>query len=326
MSDDNKEVNFDAAFEELTKLTEDKPAQPAAEAAPAPEAPPAPESSTPAQEKPGEETPTQAQESQDAGSGEQAEHEGAGEGAPAGSEGADSGDEGLGEGEGKGAPDPDEDLLNRLGSLLAKAKVPQNKEPEPAPQPAPQQAAQPEEITLSEAEIKAIEDAEKDWPDVVRAVRAESEFKLKRTMDHIFKEVARELRPLMQTVQTLAHRTHLQELQSKVPDYDSVGDKVISWVDKQPAYLQAAYKHVIQQGTAEEVADLITRYKAETGNRALAPTPAPVTKKKAELPTVTKQAAAALAPVSTKRTAPASGGIDPSDFDGAFAAFADKVN
>jgi hypothetical protein len=275
MSDDNKEVNFDAAFEELTKLTDDKPAQPAAEAAPAPEAPPA---------------------------------------------------EGVGEGEGEGAPDPDEDLLNRLGSLLAKAKVPQNKEPEPAPQPAPQQAAQPEEITLSEAEIKAIEDAEKDWPDVVRAVRAESEFKLKRTMDHIFKEVARELRPLMQTVQTLAHRTHLQELQSKVPDYDSVGDKVISWVDKQPAYLQAAYKHVIQQGTAEEVADLITRYNTETGNRAPAPAPAPVTKKKAELPTATKQAAAALAPVSTKRTAPASGGIDPSDFDGAFAAFADKVN
>jgi hypothetical protein len=324
MSDDNKEVNFDAAFEELTKLTEDKPAQPAAEAAPAPEAPPAPESSTPAQEKPGEEAPTQAQETKDAGSGQQAEHEGAGEGAPAEGQGTDSGDEGVGEGEGEGAPDPDEDLLNRLGSLLAKAKVPQNKEPEPAPQPAPQQAAQPEEITLSEAEIKAIEDAEKDWPDVVRAVRAESEFKLKRTMDHIFKEVAKELRPLMQTVQTLAHRTHLQELQSKVPDYDSVGDKVISWVDKQPAYLQAAYKHVIQQGTAEEVADLITRYKAETGNRA--PAPAPVTKKKAELPTATKQAAAALAPVSTKRTAPVSGGVDPSDFDGAFAAFADKVN
>lgn len=313
MSEDTtKEENFDVAFDELMKLGDAPPA-------PATEEPPAAAAADTATETKAEETPPQAEETQNGGPGAEASDEGSGEAAPAEGEGEAAKPEGVDQGEDPG-DEEDEDLLNRLSALLAKTKPVEA--PAQAPQAAPEQKpAEPE--LLSADDIKLIEEAEKDWPDVVRAVRVERNAAVRQAVDHVFSEIARELRPLMQTVQVLAQRTHLQELQSKVPDYDTVTDKVISWVDKQPTYLQSAYKQVIQQGTAEEVADLIARFKADSGSKVATPAPAPV-KKKAELPTATKQAAAALAPVSTKRTAPASGGFDSSDFDGAFAAFAEK--
>ena len=119
-----------------------------------------------------------------------------------------------------------------------------------------------------------------------------------------------------------SERTHLNDLHTSINDYDDVRDKVINWVGRQPAYLQAAYNHVIKQGTVDEVADLVNRYKLETG----APTrAAPASRKtETELPTATKQAAAALAPVSSKRSAVIAG-QDPNDFESAFASFADKL-
>ena len=137
-------------------------------------------------------------------------------------------------------------------------------------------------------------------------------------VNHVFSEVAKELGPIAQTMKTLAERAQLTDLREAVEDYDDVRDKVVDWVNNQPAYLQNAYKHVIQQGTPDEVADLVARYKKET-----APATPPVTARKAEseLPTTTKQAVAALAPVSSKRSTVAVAD-DPNDFEGAFAAAA----
>lgn len=301
---------FEQAFEELTRLDDEKPAA----AAPEPQAAADPAAEPVAEAAPAAETPPETPETPAEGQGD--DDDAAGE------------DEGDAD-EGKGAPQgvaadasrEDEDLINRLGALLAKAKA--DPKPQPAAPAQPEVKEPAQEELISADDVKLIEEVEKDWPDVVKAVRAERNYAMRQAVDYVFKEVAKELKPLMQTVQTLAQRTHLQDLQSRVPDYNTVTDKVVAWVDKQPPYLQAAYKHVIQQGTAEEVADLIGRFRAEAGTRPA--TPASPQKKKAELPTATKQAVAALAPVSTKRSATASGGIDPSDFDGAFAAFANKV-
>lgn len=140
-------------------------------------------------------------------------------------------------------------------------------------------------------------------------------------MNHVFREVAKELGPLSQTLKILAERTHLNDLHEKVADYDDVRDKVIDWVNNQPTYLQNAYKHVIQQGTPDEIADLVTRYKKETAPST--PTVVPL-KQETELPATTKQAVAALAPVSSKRSTVVQAD-DPNDFEGAFAAFAKQL-
>jgi hypothetical protein len=121
----------------------------------------------------------------------------------------------------------------------------------------------------------------------------------------------------------------VQQLQHTVSDYDTVRDQVIAWAQTQPAYLQPAYQHVIQRGTVDEVADLINRWRAETGTAVAAPVAAasvpatPAKRTDTELPTATKQAAAALAPVSSKRSTIAQE-ADPNDFESAFSHFADK--
>ena len=213
------------------------------------------------------------------------------------------------------APKPTEntdDVLERLARLVAKDRPPSHTDaaPEPAPAPqAPQPIYTPEEQT-------ALAEYEKDWPDVARneALRRRAEYR--QLVDYVFGEVAKELRPLLETVEVLATRTHLTELQSTVTDYDGVRDKVVDWVGTQPKYLQVAYEHVIKQGTVDEIADLVDRYKRDTGQSA-APAAAPARKTEPDLAPAAKQAAASLAPIRSKRTV-VTRTADPNDFEAAF--------
>jgi siderophore synthetase component len=138
---------------------------------------------------------------------------------------------------------------------------------------------------------------------------------------YVFQEVAKELSPLLGQVRNLSERAQLSDLQGRVENYAQDRDAVVEWAQKQPAYLRAAYNHVIQQGTVDEVADLITRFRQDTGAQRAAPAAA---KPKTDLPAATKQAAAALAPVSSKRSAVIRG-TDPNDFESAFEEFAGKL-
>jgi hypothetical protein len=219
------------------------------------------------------------------------------------------------------AADEDDEILRKLSALVRKGA---EKEAPASRQEAPQAQPQAEAPPLyTEEETKFLQEYEKDWPDVAKAEALRRRQEYHQLVGFVFGEVAKELKPLLETVNVLATRTHLSELQSTVTDYDTVRDKVIDWVGTQPKYLQAAYQRVIQEGTVDEVADLVERYKRETG--AVAKPAAPASRKRdTELPPAAKQAAAALAPVGSKRSAVVTG-IDPSDFGSAFEAFADKV-
>ena len=199
----------------------------------------------------------------------------------------------------------DTDLLERLAALMDK---PRTKEEPPAPvEPEPEMYTADEQTFLSEYE--------KDWPDVAKAESLKRRAEYRDLVNHVFSEVAKELTPLAQNMRALLERTQLSDIHAQVEDYDDVRDKVIDWVDTQPKYLQSAYKHVIQQGTPDEIADLVTRYKAEVAPAV--PTVKPP-KKESELPPATKQAVASLAPVSSKRSTIVQA-TDPNDFEGAFA-------
>lgn len=212
-----------------------------------------------------------------------------------------------------------DEILERLARLV--------KEAPPATQPETVAAApQPQEAPAiySNEEMQIISNYEKEWPDVAKAEALRRKAEYRELVEYVFGEVAKELRPIVETVHTMTQRTHLSDLKSTVTDYDDVRDKVVSWAEQQPAYLQLAYKHVIENGTVDEVADLIDRYKRETGATAR-PAAAPATRKvETELPSATKQAAAALAPVSSKRSAVLQA-TDPDDFESAFASFAGKM-
>ncbi len=215
----------------------------------------------------------------------------------------------------------DDDVLRRLAALVKDQKSAATQVQE---QPAPQQPQQ-EQPVYSADEQKFLEEYEKDWPDVAKAESLRRRAEYRELVNYVFTEVAKVLRPQIETVQAISEMTHLQQLQTQVSDYDDVRDKVISWAEKQPPYLQAAYKHVIEQGTVDEVADLIDRYRQETGYKAPNAAPKPAPKRvETELPSATKQAAAALAPVSSKRSAVIAGD-DPNDFESAFSSFANKL-
>lgn len=189
------------------------------------------------------------------------------------------------------------------------------KEPAPAAEaPAAEAPAETPEL-YSQEEKQFLENYDKDWTDVARGEALKRRAEYGELVSFVFQEVAKQLSPMLQTLETLAVRTHLTDLETRVGDYDAVRDKVIAWVDEQPSYLQAAYKQVISSGTVDEVADLVERYRAATGDAVqTAPQSRPVP---AELPNDAKQAAQELAPLSTKRsTVPQDDAGD--DFDSAF--------
>lgn len=272
--------NFELAFDRLAELAE-QPADAPVDAAPAAEAPVA---EAPAAEEPAAEAP--------------AAEEPPAEEPPA-------------------APAPSEDMLERLARMVAEKESQQHYVPQEQ-QMQPQHVPQPEYFTPEETEF--LSTYEKEWPDVARAEAIRRRAEYKQLVGYVFQEVAKELSPLLGVVNTLSERTHLSDLQSRVENYAQDRDAVVEWAQKQPAYLRAAYNHVIQNGTVDEVSDLITRYRQETGAQRAAPPAARTT----DLPAATKQAAAALAPVSSKRSAVIQG-TDPNDFESAFAQFAGKL-
>lgn len=207
----------------------------------------------------------------------------------------------------------DDELLARFADIVKKHETAPVAPSAPADKPEP----------FTEAEKAFLADYEKDWPDVARAEALRRRAEYGEVVGYVFQEVAKELAPLLGAVRALSERTHLADLQTVVTDYDDVRDKVVEWVGKQPKYLQPAYNHVVQQGTVDEVADLIERYRRDTGAQLTPAAAPPASKPVVELPAATKKAAAALAPVASKRSAVVQT-TDASDFDGAFEAFARK--
>lgn len=217
----------------------------------------------------------------------------------------------------KPAPSMAEDALARIAEALAD----RGKAPEEPPQP----AAAPAEVYTPE-EKAVLAKYEEEWPDVAKAEALRRRAEYQQVVGYVFQQVAGQLGPLLERVDAIAQRAHLSDLRAQVDDYETIREKVIDWVEKQPSYLRSAYNHVVEQGTADEVADLIARYRNDTGAAAPASRPAAASAKKAEteLPPAAKQAAAALAPVSSKRSAVVQG-VDPGDFDSAFAQAADQL-
>jgi len=306
---DTSESNFDDAFAELSALLEDETDD---DAIPAPNA---------EAEEVTEETPDEAPEDVDASEGELAE-EAEGEAKPEEESAPVPEPEAETKAEAEDAPaavkppESQEDMLKRLADMLAETKQ------SAPPAQAPAASAEEEQIYSAE-ESKFLASYEEEWGDVSKAEALKRRAEYRHLVDYVFNEVSQQLAPIAQNLHVVSERAHLQDLQSTVGDYDVVRDQVVDWVGQQPTYLQDAYKRVITNGTVDEVADLIERYKRESGVRAAQPEPM-ARKKETELPATTKKAAASLAPVSSKRSVVPQG-EDPTDFESAFAAFAGKL-
>lgn len=219
-------------------------------------------------------------------------------------------------------PDPKEDddaVLARLAALVNKAAPPQPQAPAPPPQPREQP---PVVAPFTPEEQQFLDTYEKDWTDVSKAEALKRRAEYTLLTNHIFNEVTKVVIPLLENVRELATRSHLSELETSIPDYGTVRDKVVAWVETQPSILRSAYNRVIQEGTVDEIKELVSHWKAATGGPA--PASAAPKKQGTELPSATKKAADELAPVGSKRS-PVAQTLDNEDFGSAFRHFASKA-
>lgn len=192
-----------------------------------------------------------------------------------------------------------------------------------AQQPPPQQPP-----LLGQEEVAALQEFQKEWPDVAKAVELQQRVLAHQVIDYVFKEFAKEITPRLSQLEDLAERDHFEDIYTYVPDYDDVRDRVIQWVQQQPPVAQRAYAPVVQQGTPDQIAWLVDEWRMKTGQQQQQPVyqqqqtyqqPAPPQTRQPSA--AVRQAAAALAPVSSKRSAVIRTD-DPNDFDSAFERFA----
>jgi len=203
----------------------------------------------------------------------------------------------------------------------------------PAAAPAPAPAEPPP--TYSQAEQDALAKYREEWPDIANGEALARRAEYQQLVQWVFGQIQPHLDALRQQSGQTFERTQYSSLKELVPDYDDVRDPTLAWIATQPAYLKDAYQKVANEGTPQDVADLIGRFRKETGwvkagaapasAPAAASTPAPAAQAPAPAapapapvnPAVAA-AAAALKPVAGSRSQPAAA-ADPNDFDGAFA-------
>ena len=204
-------------------------------------------------------------------------------------------------------PALDDAAVDRLlAGLAAKVRPPERQQP--------QQRQQGPEPLVTAAEAEMINKYYADWEDVAKASEVVLRAALQQQKQAIYAEMAAVLRPKLDMIDALATRAQLAYFEQKVPNYDTVAEQIGPWVNSQPDYLRNAYLSVMQSGTEDQVLDLIGRYQQATGATQAAQPPA---KQATELSPAAKQAAARLAPISSKRATTTA--IAPStDYDSAF--------
>ena len=210
-------------------------------------------------------------------------------------------------------------LLARLADLLQQRQ--------PAPQAQPQVQPQPVKPAplYTEAEVARITQFQKDWPDIFEAFSLLARGNVAQQNAYIFNEIGRVLGPQAQRLDTLQVDHQYTALKTAIPDYDEVRDTVIQWARTDPGipgYLRTAYNGVIDNGDVGEITDLVNRWRSATGKAAptVQPRTAAPAAKVNDLSPAAIQAAAALAPVVSKRTTSVPSEL--TSFDDAFAAFA----
>jgi hypothetical protein len=267
-----------------------------------------------------------------------------GEQAPAAGEGAQPPAAGEGEqppaGDGKPAePTPpekpeggadaaaNEDWKARFEELEArvKAQAPATP-PEKPPVETPPKDERP---TYSAEEQEFLTKYDADWPDIARGEMLKRRSEYMQLVDYVFKEVARVYGPMVEqgarAAETVAETTTLAAIHRVHSDYDdAMYEEVVRWADGLTGMRQRIAQTIIEEGSPQEVVDLLTEFKSATGRSKpkvvagdAAPA-APAAKVVTELSATAKQAARALGVVDSKRSVVSSQGADPADFEAAW--------
>jgi len=280
----------------------------------------------------------------DSESGTTGTTDGTGSGDTDDSAGATGSDDTTGDGGSAGAAEVTADsptarevaLQAQIDELKAAAVVAPAADTKPVVEPEP--VAETPQPTLTAEETAKVTAYREEWGDVSEAEALIRKEENQVIVGYIFNQMKDVLAPLLAAHETRNGRDQYTDLVALVPDYDTVRDKAVDWVDKMPEGVnKKIYTEVTKTGTPDEVAEMINAYKKATGYETSAASTAETkpagtgaeaaVQKPAGAGAAAKpagKAAAALKVVKTVRSKTNTGGVDVNDFDTAFDEFAQK--
>ena len=206
----------------------------------------------------------------------------------------------------------DTSQYDTIRAELDALKAAQAAQPAPAPAPA---------VPLYSAdEVAEVTKYQTDWPDVAKGEALLRRAEYRDLVGYIFQQVEQRYAPALDYMQSRSGHDQYSDITALVPDYDSVRDAAIAWVNTQPAWLKSTLQKVTSEGSPEEVAGLIAMYKKETAYVAPVAAAAQVVKAAPALPPAAIKAAVKLAAVKSGRSE--IGTAEEEDFDTAFKTYA----
>lgn len=200
------------------------------------------------------------------------------------------------------------------------------KPPETQAEPAQQKTYTSDDFIQPPAKAQ-IDKFRTEWPDEFPAIEAMIEARAQAMYVNGQNALIGQLNPIIESLTSqLAQANafiHNQGIEKAVPDVAAITPQVLEWVKSKPTYLQQAYQNVLQNGDAKSIIELLSEFKASTGQTGAATPPAssavqePVKPAAAKKP-VSPAVAAALAAVPAATRAQPTNAADPSDYNTAF--------
>lgn len=173
-------------------------------------------------------------------------------------------------------------------------------------------------------EVKeALADLEKNWGSHALAINT----LLEKQAKSLKAEFAKILEPLQAQIAPVVAATAAQTqaqfettLKAAHPDAYEIIPAVEAWIEKQPAYLRSGMNHVLDHGSAAEVAQFLTDFKTATGKTVDPAAKAAAEKAEAERLAKLKKMETPTSSRTSVTTEP-----DPQDFESAWDAASKKV-
>jgi len=196
----------------------------------------------------------------------------------------------------------------------------QKQEQEQKPAKEDQQTEEPEVDTSWVGETLKSTDKFKEFSDEFPEIAGVLESALSSIMEKYTKTMAmafqtlmeqidQKYQPIASSVQEISKKEKLSEIKQYHPDYDEIinSQELQDWIDSQPPLLKDAYNKVLQEGTVQDLAELLNDFKLKTGKLKNTNQPSRKSKKKPKTAPETKT----KAPSSTEP-------VDMDDFEQAF--------
>lgn len=131
---------------------------------------------------------------------------------------------------------------------------------------------------LSEEDKEALAEYEKDFDSVSKMEGLKRERALKRLEDRILEtleaktaeiqeKIVSRVQPIEESYKKSDEAAHFGTIRGSHPDFETHRDSgaILKWIETKPRYLRESMKATYEQGTAEDVVDLISDFKKENG-------------------------------------------------------------